>query len=203
MRGLPFFSQPLRQLLFGLTVGLPLLAACSSGSSGNDAVDAANALNEQKIAAADVTAKQEADAQFLVKTTSNVLLEVELGKLLQAKAVSPTIRSYGTQLVLDRLALLGTVRALAAAKKLAVPPALGEDEQEAYHETSTQAGAQLDKYAMALLVKTQKQDEDAFDDMSDDAYDGDIRGFAAKYHNSVQTQLDAAKEAADTAEKLP
>ena len=37
----------------------------------------------------------------------------------------------------------------------------------------------------------------------DDAYDGDIRGFAAKFHGPVQEQLDAAKDAADVAEKLP
>lgn len=203
MYGFLFFSRSARRCIFALATAVPLLAACSSGGAGNDAEDEANALNEHKISAADVTDKQEADAKFLVRTTSNALLEVELGKLLQAKAVSPVVRSYGTQLVQDRLALLATVRALADAKKLAVPPALGEDEQAAYHEASTQAGAQLDKHAMALLVKAQKQDEDAFDDMSDDAYDGDIRGFAAKYHSPVQDQLAAAKDAADAAEKLP
>ena len=198
MRYFQLFRAPW-QLVGGMAV--LLTTACSSGGNG-DAVDTAMAQNEQKIDAADVTEKQEADARFLVKATSNALLEVELGKLAQAKASAPEVRSYGSRLVQSRLELLGALRTLAGAKKLALPPALGEDEQAAYHEASTQTGSQLDKHVMALLVKAQKQDEDDFDDMGEDAYDGDIRGFAAKYHGPVQEQLDGAKEAADVADKL-
>lgn len=201
MRGLSLFSLPSRQVFWGLAVALPLLTACSGG--GNDAVDAANAQNKHHIDAANVTARQEADARFLVKATSNALLEVELGKLVQARATTPIVRAYGPRLVQHRLELLAALRALATAKRLAVPPALGTDEQAAYHEASAKTGSQLDKYAMKLLVKVQKQDEDAFDDMKDDAYDGDIRGFAAKYLGPVQEQLAGAKEVADDIEDLP
>ena len=192
-----------RHLGWALLMVLPLLANCSGNGSNTDAVDAATAQNEKKIDTADITKKQEADAEFLVKSTSNALLEIELGKLAQARATAPVVRSYGARLVPQRLELLATLRALATAKGLTVPAALGGDEQEAFHEASTQPGAQLDKHLMALLVKAQKQDEDNFDDMSNDAYDGDIRGFAAKFHGPVEEQLDAAKEAADVAEKLP
>ena len=191
-----------RQLSWALLLALPLLASCSGNGTSADAVTDATAQNEKKIDTADITKKQEADAEFLVESTSNALLEVELGKLAQARATDPAVRSYGARLVPQRLELLATLRILAAAKGLTVPAALGGDEQEAYHEASTQTGAQLDKHLMALLVKAQKQDEDNFDDMSDDAYDGDIRGFAAKFHGPVQEQLDAAEEAADAAEKL-
>ena len=193
-----FSGVPLGQRFWGVAVAL--LTACSSGDP--DAAGA-TAQNRQKIGAADVTAKQEADAEFLVKATSNALLEVELGKLAQARASSPPVRAYGAQLVPSRLELLAALRALAAAKQLAVPSALGDDEQSAYHEASITTGAQLDKHVMALLVKTQKQDEDAFDDQQDDAYDGDIRGLAAKYLRPVQEQLAAAKKAAEAADDLP
>lgn len=195
-------SLPSRQVFFALAVTLPLLAACSSGT-GSDAVNAANAQNKHKIDTADVTAKQGADAKFLVKTTGNALLEVELGKLAQARASAPAVRAYGARLVQNRLELLAVLRALADTKKLAIPPALGEDEQAAYHEVSTQTGSQLDKHVMALIVKAQKQDENAFDDMKDDAYDGDIRGFAAKYLDPVQELLASGKKAANVAGDLP
>lgn len=203
MRPFSLISQPWRQLLIlVLATGLSALAACSSGG-GSDAADAATAANEKKIDTADVTEKQEADARFMVETTSNALLEVELGKLAQARATTPVVRTYGASLVQNRLALLSALRTLAAAKSLTVPAALGDDAQAAYHEVSTQTGSQLDKQLMALLVKTQKQDEDGFDDMSDDAYDGDIRGFAAKFLTPVQEQLAGAKEVADTIDELP
>lgn len=197
MRTFQLFWIP-RQLVG--SVAILLVTACSSGSGNGDAVDSAIAQNENKIDAADVTKKQEADARFLVEATGNALLEVELGKLAQARGSSPAVREYGTRLVQNRLELLTALRSLAEAKKLTIPPALGEDGQAAYHETSTKTGVEFDKHLLALLVKTQSQDEDAFDDMSDDAYDGDIRGLAAKYHAPVEELLDAAKEAAD---KLP
>ncbi|WP_457070902.1 DUF4142 domain-containing protein [Hymenobacter sp. UYAg731] len=201
---IPLNYTPLpRQLGWALLLALPLLGSCSGNGTNADAVTDATAQNEKKIDTADITKKQEADAEFLVKSTSNALLEVELGKLAQARATAPAVRSYGARLVPQRLELLATLRALAAAKSLTIPAALGGDEQEAYHEASNQPGSQLDKHLMALLVKAQKQDEDNFDDMSDDAYDGDIRGFAAKFHGPVEEQLDAAKDAADVAEKLP
>ncbi|HEX8659231.1 MAG TPA: DUF4142 domain-containing protein [Hymenobacter sp.] len=195
-------SLPTWRLFFTLAVAVPLLTACSGGG-GNDATEAAHAQNEQKIDQADVTAKQEADAKFLVEATSNALLAVELGKLTQARANTPAVRAYGARLVQNRLELLTALRTLADAKKLALPPALGEDEQAAYHEVSVKSGSQLDKSAMELIVKVQKQEEDAFDDMKDDAFDGDIRGFAAKYQQPVEEQLAAAKEVADATDKLP
>jgi putative membrane protein len=190
-------------VLFTFTLTLPLLTACSSGGGGNDAVEAANTQNADKISAADVTEKQEADAEFLVRATSNALLEVELGKLAQARATTPVLRTYGARLVQNRLGLLSALRSLGSAKQLAVPNALGEDEQAAYHEASTQTGSELDKRVMALIMKVQKQDADAFDNMKEEAYDGDIRGFAAKYEPPVQEELAAAEEVADAIEDLP
>ena len=197
-------STPLsRQLFWQLVLALPLLASCSGNGTNTDAVDTAMAQNEKKIDTADITKKQEADAEFLVKSTSNALLEVALGKLAQAHATNPAVRSYGARLVPQRLELLATLRTLAAAKGLTVPAALGGDEQEAYHDASTQTGTRLDKQAVELILKIQRQDEDAFDDMKDDAYDGDIRGFAAKHYNSVKEQLDAAKEVAGAVDSQP
>ncbi|WP_310397642.1 DUF4142 domain-containing protein [Hymenobacter sp.] len=203
MRSLQFLSKPSRRLFWQVAVALPLLTGCSSGGEGTDAVEAANAQNQSKISDEDVTAKQEADAKFLVKVTGNALLEVELGKLMLARASSPIVRSYGTRVVQERLELLAALRTLAGAKKLAIPPALGEDEQAAYHEVNTRSGTQLDKQAVALIVRTQKQDEEAFDKMKDDAYDGDIRGFAAKHLPAVEEQLAAADEVADDIEDMP
>ena len=185
---------------------LPLLGllACSSNQSETaDPVAAARDRNEKKIDTADITDRQAADADFLVNATDNVLLGVELGKLAQQKASTAVLRAYGQRLVQQRLELLRALQSLAAAKHLAVPADLGQDARAAYHETSTLTGLQFDKQLLTVAVKMQAQDEDAFDDMQDDAYDGDIRGFAAKYHPALQEQLSAAKVVQDEIDDLP
>ena len=195
-------AAPVRRWLLALPWAAA--AACSSGGgTGNDSEATATAQNEQKIKEADVTKKQEADARFMVQAAGNALLSVELGKLVQARAALPALRTYGARLVQDHLALLEDLRALAQTKSLALPPALSEDAQTAYHDASTQTGTRLDKQTVELILKIQRQDEDAFDDMKDDAYDDDIRGFAAKHYNSVKEQLDAAKEVAGAVDSQP
>ncbi len=181
----------------------PLLAlagllACSSGpGKTDDPTAAAQAQNDQRIDNADITKKQRADADFLVKTASNGLLEQELAKLAQAKAATVALRTYGPQLLQSRLDMLQALRTLAAAKQLAVPAALGKDEQAAYHEASVLAGPAMDKQVLKTVIRALKQDRDAFRDMERDAYDGDIRGFAAKYGPPTGQQLDAAEAAED------
>jgi putative membrane protein len=183
---------------------LPLaLLACSPDGRNDDTAAAATAQNEQRINSEDVTAKQADDAEFMVKVTGNALLEVELGKLAQARATTPVARNYGEGLVKNRLELLEALRALAAAKQLTVPSALGADAQAAYHEVSTQTGNALDKRLLELAVKTQRQDEKAFDDMRDDAYDGDIRGLAAKHLPAVSEMLERGEDVSEEVEDLP
>lgn len=186
---------------------LPLLAlaglgACSSGpGKTDDSVAAAQSENTQKIDSDAITKKQRADADFLVKAASNGLLEQELAKLAQARAATVAVRTFGAQLLQSRLALLQALRTLAAAKQLAVPAALGKDEQEAYHEVNKYAGPTLDKELLKTVTRALKQDRDAFRGMQRDAYDGDIRGFAAKYGGALGPQIDAADAAEDALTK--
>lgn len=190
-----FFLGPRWPLL--ALAGL-LACSCSSGPGQNDdPTAAARAQNDQKIDNADITKKQRADAEFLVKTASNGLLEQELAKLAQAKAATVALRTYGPQLLQSRLDMLQALRTLAAAKQLMVPAALGKDEQAAYHEASLLAGPAMDKQVLKTVIRALKQDRDAFRGMERDAYDGDIRGFAAKYGPPTGQQLDAAKAAED------
>jgi len=194
----PFLHLWRRTLLPALCL---TLAACSPDGSGS--AEAAMAENRQHIDQADVTERQENDASFLVKLTSNTLLTIELGKLAQARAATPITRQYGTRLVQSKLALLQELRQLAGAKGLSIPAALSEDAQEAYHEVSQLDGAKLDQEMLALAIKTQKQDEEAMDDMRDDAYDGDIRGLAAKHLPPLREQLAATEEMADEVDAMP
>jgi len=186
---------------------LPLLAltgllACSSNSNSADApVATARAQNEEKIKGADITRKQLADADFLVKTASNGLLEQELAKLAQAKASTVVLRAYGPRLLQSRLDVLGALRTLAAAKQLAVPASMGKNEQTAYHEVAKLVGPAQDKQLLETLVRALKKDRDAFGSMEKDAYDGDIRAFAARYGQPVRDQLAAAEATQEAVEK--
>ncbi|HEX8350888.1 MAG TPA: DUF4142 domain-containing protein, partial [Hymenobacter sp.] len=162
------------------SAGLLLVAvACSPDSSKRDPVADAKFQNEKRIGEADITKKQERDAEFMVNSASHGLLELELSKLAQQRATVPAVKNLATQLLQHHAEMNNTLKSLADRKSIVLPSSLGDEEQP--QKLARLTGTQFDKQYMDAIVDAHQEDIDSFDDMSDEAYDGDIRGFAAKY----------------------
>ncbi|UOQ73538.1 DUF4142 domain-containing protein [Hymenobacter cellulosilyticus] len=168
-----------------------------------DPVAEAQFQNEKRIGDENVTEKQERDAEFVVKAASDGMLEVELGKLAQQKGTTPTIKAFGQHMVEQHAEANTALKALADRKGLVLPASLGQEQQETYSQLAGLTGTQFDKQYMAAMVKDHKSDVDDFEDMSEEAYDGDIRGFAAKYAPVLKEHLEKAEELNEQVEDLP
>lgn len=191
-------SSHLLLLASALTLG-----SCSPDASQKDPVAEAQFQNEKRIGNDNVTEKQERDAEFMVAAASDGMLEVELGKLAEQKATQPAVKTFGQHMVEQHAEANAALKALAEQKGLVLPGGLGREQQEAYAELSALTGSAFDKQYMALMVDDHKKDVDEFEDMSEDAYDGDIRGFAAKYAPVLKEHLDMAKQVNGQVEDLP
>ncbi|MCB2380036.1 DUF4142 domain-containing protein [Hymenobacter sp. BT635] len=182
---------------------LMLAAACSPEQGQKDPVAEAQFQNEKRIGDENVTEKQERDAEFMVAAASDGMLEVELGKLAQQKATQPAVKTFAQQMATQHGEANAALKTLAEQKGLVLPASLGREQQETYRTLSGFTGTQFDKEYMARMVDDHKKSADEFEDMSKDAYDGDIRGFAAKYAPVLRDHLDMAKEVDDQLEDLP
>ncbi|UYZ58540.1 DUF4142 domain-containing protein [Hymenobacter latericus] len=171
------------------------LLACNSGN--RDPVADAKFQNEQRIGNEDITKRQEQDAEFLVEAATNGLLEVELSKLAQSKATRPEVRNLAQQLMRGHTGINASLRSLAGQKNLAVPDALGGDQQDVYKELAGLTGAEFDRQYVEEIVDAHNNAEDAFEDMADEAYDGDIRAFAAKYAPVLEEHRKQAEQVED------
>ena len=89
------------------------------------------------------------------------------------------------------------LKTLADKKSIVLPASLGGDQAKQVGELTALNGTAFDRKYIELLEETHKKSVDNFDDMSDDAYDGDIRAFAAKYLTTLKNHLEAAEKAAD------
>lgn len=188
--------------LLALT-GLALAGACSSNSSQQDPVAAARFENERRIGEADVTRKQEQDAEFLVTAAVRGQLIAEASRLALQKATVPAVRDFAAKLLKEHVAVTQSLRTVAQQKSITVPQALGGEQQDEYQQLTAAAGPAFDKQYAELLTNLHEKQEDAFDDMREEAYDGDIRGFAAKYYPVLADHLAQAKQVEDQTEKLP
>ena len=189
-----------RLLLFGCCIAL---GACSPGAGQQDPVADAKFQNEKRIKEAAVTERQERDAEFMVDAAVNGMLELEMSKLAQQKAATPVVRNFAQRLVQQHGQVNTALRNLAQQKNLVLPGALGKDQQNKYAELSAVAGTQFDKQFVATMKELHKNDVEAFEDMSKEAYDGDIRGFAAKFLPTLEQHLKDVDAVEDEIENLP
>jgi putative membrane protein len=182
---------------FVLPFSLLVAGACSSDATTKDPVAEARFQNEKRIGDENITKKQERDAEFMVNAASGGLLAVELGKLAEQKATTPAVKELGRRLAAEHAGLNQTLQTLAAQKSISLPSGLGEQQQKVYQELSGLTGLSFDHKYLDRTVDDHANVVDDFNDMSSDAYDGDIRGFAAKYLPALKEHLDLAKQTQD------
>ncbi|GAB2946701.1 hypothetical protein GCM10027048_09590 [Hymenobacter coalescens] len=169
-----------------------VLASCGTGE--RDPVADAKFENEQRIGREDVTKRQEQDADFMVEAATGSRFGAELGLLAQRRGGSPALRSYGQQLAREQSSLSAALRTVGEQKNLAVPDALTQDQQETVSKLSGLSGAAFDQELLGTITEHLDDAHDAFDDMADDAYDGDIRAVAAKHAALLKTQRERADQ---------
>ncbi|RTQ53759.1 DUF4142 domain-containing protein [Hymenobacter gummosus] len=173
------------------------LGLLSCGAGERDPVADAKFENGQRIEREDVTKRQEQDADFVVEAATGSSFGAALGQLATRQASSPALRTFGQQLQRDAGQLGGALRTLATQKSLTLPEGLSGRQQDAIDELTRLRGAAFDKELLEVATDYLDDAQDAFDDMADDAYDGDIRGVAAKYAPTLKSHYERADELQD------
>ncbi|AII51782.1 DUF4142 domain-containing protein [Hymenobacter sp. APR13] len=175
---------------------LVALSACNT-ESRKDPVAEAKFQNEKRIGDANVTEKQERDALFLVTAASRSMLDMEISQIAQRKAASPDVKYLAQMIVGQHGTMQAALNQLANQKSIVLPKGLGADQAKTVGELTALNGAAFDRKYVEVLEDVHKASIDDFDDMSEDAYDGDIRTFATTYLPTLKTHRDAAEKLSD------
>jgi putative membrane protein len=171
------------------------LWACGSGE--RDPVADAKFANEQRIGQADVTKRQEQDADFMVEAATGSRFGAALGQLAQRRAGNAELRAFGQQLSRDAAAVTTALGNVATQKSLALPDAMSRQQQGTLDELAALSGPAFDRELLEAATDYLDEAHEAFDDMADDAYDGDIRAVAAKYAPTLDSHHERAEQLAD------
>ncbi|MDU0370714.1 DUF4142 domain-containing protein [Hymenobacter endophyticus] len=183
-------------LISGRVCGLLLvcLAACSSPESNKDPVFEAKFQNEKRIGEEAITKRQIRDAEYVVDAASRKMLLLEISQLATRKAASPDTRYTAQNVTAQTTTLLGGLKALAQQKSITLPTGLSEAQGTQAGELTALNGAAFDQKYQEVLSAVLDTDEDAADNIKDDAYDADLRAIAAQ-HVTVLQDLDRAANA--------
>jgi putative membrane protein len=179
-------------LLAGMT------ALFATGCSSNDSVKEAQQANEVK---ADSTTASTAmgkveekgmnyDSEFMTKAASGGMLEVEMGKQVAARAVTPEAKQFAQKMVDDHTKANAELMALATKKNITLPTALSDEHAKVLKEVLDEKGVKMDQAYMKDMLEDHQEDVKEFTDASVKASDPDIKAFAAKNVPVLQMHLD-------------
>jgi putative membrane protein len=183
-----------------LIAGMACLGqACSGHKDSKTSADSAN------TAAADSAKKDSSmavvdkdDAKFAVAAANGGMAEVELGQLAQQKASNPKVKDFGAMMVKDHSKANDEMKALATAKGITLPVAIGTDEQKVKDDLSAKTGADFDKAYVSNMIDDHKKDIKEFEDASQNCKDADLKAFAVKTLPTLKMHLDAIQKIHDS-----
>ena len=163
------------------------LPYCSSNAEPEDTKVVATEHNDAKFSNA-----KEADAKFLVNAAEINLEEIQLGELVETKSMIPEIKDLGTTMVTGHTKALKDLQNLADGKQISLPTSITNNGQDAYKKMMNEKGNRFDKAYCDMMVNSHKDAIDKFEKASKDAYDSDIRVWAASMLPALRIHLDRA-----------
>lgn len=186
-------KRPFITLLSAATL---LIAA--TGCNSNDSVKEAQKANEMKADSATANTDMgkveekglDYDSEFLTKAASGGMLEVELGKQVAARAVTPEAKKFAEQMVADHTKANAELMALATKKNITLPTALSGKHQDVLKDVTEKKGVKMDRQYLKEMLEDHEEDVKEFTDASIKASDPDIKAFAAKNVPVLKMHLD-------------
>ncbi|MBH8559543.1 DUF4142 domain-containing protein [Hymenobacter negativus] len=174
------------------------LLISAAGCNSNDSVKEAQKVNEVKADSATANTDMgkieekgmDYDSKFMTKAASGGMLEVEMGKQVAARAVTPEAKKYAQQMVADHTKGNAELMALAAKKNITLPTTLGDDHQKVLKDVVEEKGVKMDQEYMKEMLKDHEEDVKEYTDASIKAADPDIKAFAAKTVPMLKMHLD-------------
>lgn len=167
-----------------------------STTTNNDALSDTNNMNRADNATASSSLTDE-DNKFVMKAASGGLMEVELGKLAQAKASNAKVKEFGSMMVTDHSKANDELKALAQSKGITLPGTMTDEHQKHVKDLSEKTGTDFDEAYMKMMVNDHKDDVDNFEECSKDSKDADLKAFATKTLPVLQKHLAEAKTIKD------
>ncbi len=169
------------------------LLACSAlltatACSSHDSVENAQKVNEIKSDSAtaptgmgEVEKKgMDFDSEFMTKAASGGMLEVELGRQVAARAITPEAKQFAQKMIADHSKSNAELKALAAKKNITLPLTLGEDQAKVLKDVMDKKGAEMDQEYLKEMQKDHQDDIKEFTEASIKAADPEIKAFATK-----------------------
>lgn len=132
------------------------------------------------------------DREFLRNAATGGIAQVEAAKLAQDQGTSPSVKSFGQEMVTDHSEVDSTLSQLAQSKGVTIPETPNARQRKAIDQLKTKQGAAFDKAYANWQVKGHEAAVSAYK-KAEKSKDPDIAAFAKQTLPKLEQHLEDAK----------
>ncbi|HSK12116.1 MAG TPA: DUF4142 domain-containing protein [Phnomibacter sp.] len=145
---------------------------------------------------------QDTDARFLINAAEVNLEEIELAKLAQQKGTANHVKELGRMMEAEHTRSFNEVKALAKSKSITIPNATTGSDRNAYQDLNERSGNDFDKTYTDMMVEKHRDVIAAFEKVSNDAGDAEIKDWATRSLTTLRTHLDHSIDSQKKSQKI-
>jgi len=182
-----------RGLFFLALLGL-LSIGCTSNKASSDENASQPAAGDTGASGASSANAGNPDQDFINTAAKANRAEVELGRMVEAKAKDANVKRFAQQMVKDHTDALNQLQQIAQSKNITLAEGLPEDAQDLHSKLSSESGTQLEKDYMDAMVQDHQKDLQEFQDAAQNAKDPDVKQYASTLVPKLQEHLQNAQQ---------
>jgi len=137
------------------------------------------------------------DLDFMNGAAPGGMAEVELGKMAVSKSQNADVKAFAQKMIDDHTKAGADLKALAAQKKVMLPPDVMPAHKQLMEKLSKLSGADFDKEYVKAMIEDHEKDVTTFESVSKTAGDADVKAFATKTLPTLKMHLEMIKGLSD------
>lgn len=184
------------RLYSGLVV-IFLLLSCNNRTP--DSVKSAKEANDKRIDTESPPGDSlavpltKADADFLVNTASDGMLEMQLAQMARDRSGNQRVKDLGAMIVKDHEETVAKLKKLATDKNVTLPADISNGQQKRKEDLLKKSGIEFDRTYIDITVNDHNKDIKDYGKAAKNATDPDVKSFASNSLPMLYTHLDSAR----------
>ena len=160
-----------------IILSIVLFIGCTSRSNTNSADTTATLMENEGVADNNManTWDQDKIKEFVDDASAGSMMEVELGKIAQKKAMAQQVRDYGKMMEKDHGDASNNLKTALQSLSLNIPATLDKDHQDKVDNMNKKTGKEFDKEYIDAMVRDHKDDVEDFEDAQKNLPSGELR----------------------------
>ena len=134
------------------------------------------------------------EVKFIKHAAADGMAEVKIAGLAAKKAENADVKAFAEMLVIEHTKVNDELKMLATNKNVDLSAVIDPKDAGTFQKLEKYSGAEFDKEYLGEVVSSHKKCLGAFEDISKDSKDADVKSFADKIIPALKAHHDKAKE---------